>query len=76
MKPAHRQERHHDRDEAAVIEVLHVADCPNCPEALALVEPVRVGLGIDAELHTTLVADQAAAERAAFQVPHYLCRRA
>jgi hypothetical protein len=55
-RPAHRP----------VIEVLHVADCPNYPEALAMVERVRAQLGIDAEVHTTLIADQAAAERARF----------
>jgi hypothetical protein len=49
-----------------VIEVLHTADCPNYPEALALVERIRTALGIDAELRTTLIADQAAAERARF----------
>jgi hypothetical protein len=55
-RPAHRP----------VIEVLHIADCPNYPKALALVERVRAELGIDAEVHTTLVADQTAAERARF----------
>jgi hypothetical protein len=49
-----------------VIEVLHVADCPNYPKALALVERVRAELGIDAEVQTTLIADQAAADRARF----------
>jgi hypothetical protein len=49
-----------------VIEVLHTADCPNYPEALAMVERIRTTLGIDAELRTTLIADQAAAERARF----------
>jgi hypothetical protein len=49
-----------------VIEVLHSADCPNYPEALALVERVQAALGIDAELRTTLIADQATAERARF----------
>lgn len=49
-----------------VIEVLHVQDCPNYPEALALVERVRTELGFHAELHTTLIADLAAAERARF----------
>lgn len=49
-----------------VIEILHIADCPNYPEALALVERVRAELGIEAEFHTTLIADQAAAERASF----------
>jgi len=49
-----------------VIEVLYVQDCPNYPEALALVERVRAGLGIDAELRTTLIVNQAAAEHARF----------
>jgi hypothetical protein len=49
-----------------VIEVLYTADCPNYPAALALVKRVRAELGIDAELRTTLIADQAAAERARF----------
>jgi hypothetical protein len=55
-QPAHRP----------AIEVLHVAGCPNYPKALALVERVRAELGIDAEVHTTLIADQAAAECARF----------
>jgi hypothetical protein len=49
-----------------VIEVLHVADCPNYPGAVALVERVRAELGIDAELRTTLITDQATAEQARF----------
>ncbi len=49
-----------------VIDVLHVEDCPNYPEALALVERVRAELGIDAELRTTMIGDQAAAEQARF----------
>jgi len=49
-----------------VIDVLYVEDCPNYPEALALVERVRAELGIDAELRTTMIGDQAAAEQARF----------
>src|SRR5215216_1784002 len=49
-----------------VVEVLYVQDCPHYPEALALVERVRAELGIDAELRTTLIVDQAAAEQARF----------
>jgi hypothetical protein len=49
-----------------VIEVLHVQDCPNYPRALALVQRVRAEEGIDAELRSTLITDQAAAEQACF----------
>jgi hypothetical protein len=49
-----------------VIEVLYVEGCPKYRGALALVERVRGELGIDAELRTTLVRDQAAAEQARF----------
>ena len=49
-----------------VIEVLYVQDCPHYRETLALVERVRVALGIDADLHSTLVVDQAAADQARF----------
>ena len=49
-----------------VIEVLYVQDCPHYRETLALVDRVRGELGIDAELRTTLVVDQAAAEQARF----------
>jgi hypothetical protein len=49
-----------------VIEVLYVQDCPNYQGALALVERVQGELGIDAELRTTLILDQAAAEQARF----------
>jgi hypothetical protein len=49
-----------------VIEVLYVEGCPNYRGALALVERVRAELGIDAELRTTLISDQEAAERAHF----------
>jgi hypothetical protein len=49
-----------------VIEVLYVQDCPHYPATLALVERVRAGLGIDAELRTSLIVDQAAADQARF----------
>jgi hypothetical protein len=49
-----------------VIEVLYVQDCPHYPATLALVERVRAELGLDAELHTTLIVDQAAAEQSRF----------
>jgi hypothetical protein len=49
-----------------VIEVLHIEGCPNYQGALALVERVRAELGIDAELRTTLISDEAAAEGARF----------
>jgi hypothetical protein len=49
-----------------VIEVLYVEGCPNYRGALALVKRVRPELGIDAELRTTLISEQAAAEQARF----------
>jgi glutaredoxin len=49
-----------------VIEVLYVQDCPHYQATLALVERIRAELGIDADLHSTLVADQAAAEQGRF----------
>jgi hypothetical protein len=49
-----------------IIDVLYVQDCPNYPETLALVQRVGTELGIDAELRTTLIVDQAAAERTRF----------
>jgi hypothetical protein len=49
-----------------LVEILHVADCPNYPGALALVERVVAELGVQAELRTYLVADQAAAVAARF----------
>ena len=49
-----------------VIEVLYVQDCPHYQQTLALVDRVRGDLGIDAELRTTLIADQAAAQQARF----------
>jgi len=49
-----------------VIEVLYVEHCPCVPAALSLVQRVCAELGIDAEVRTILVTDQAAAERARF----------
>ncbi len=49
-----------------VIEVLYVQDCPHYPGTLALVERVRAELGVDAELRTSLIIDQAAADQALF----------
>jgi len=49
-----------------LVEVLYVRDCPNYAGALALVDRVRTELGIDAELRTSLIGDQAAAGRARF----------
>ena len=49
-----------------MIEVLYVQDCPHYPATLALVERVRAELGIDSELRTRLIVDQAAAEQARF----------
>ncbi len=49
-----------------VIEVLYVQDCPHYQATLALVDRVRGELGIDTELRTTLIVDQAAAEQASF----------
>ena len=49
-----------------VVEVLFVEDCPHYPPTLALIQRVLAELSIDAELRTTLVGDQAAAEQARF----------
>jgi hypothetical protein len=49
-----------------VIEVLYVEDCPHYPATLALVERVRAEVGIDTELRTSLIDDQAAAVQARF----------
>jgi hypothetical protein len=49
-----------------VVEVLYVQDCPHYPAALALVQQVLTELAIDAEVRTTLIGDQAAAEQARF----------
>ena len=49
-----------------VIEVLYVEHCPCVPAALSLVHRICAELGIDAEVRTILVTDQAAAERARF----------
>jgi hypothetical protein len=55
-QPAHRP----------LIEVLYVRECPHYAGALALVERIRGELGIDTELRTSLISDQATAERARF----------
>jgi hypothetical protein len=49
-----------------LVEVLYVRDCPNYAAAVALVERVCAQLGIDAELRSSLIGDQAAAQRARF----------
>ena len=49
-----------------VIEVLYIKDCPNYQGTLALVERVRAELDLHAEVRTTLIADQAAADQARF----------
>jgi hypothetical protein len=49
-----------------VIEVLYVQHCPHHPGTLELIERIRAELGLDAELRTTLIVDQAAAEQARF----------
>jgi hypothetical protein len=49
-----------------LMEVLHVQDCPNYPDTLTLVQRVLAELGIDAEVRTILIIDQAAAEEARF----------
>ena len=49
-----------------VVEVLHVQDCPNYPGTLALMRRVLAELGIDADVRTTLIIDQTAAEEARF----------
>jgi hypothetical protein len=49
-----------------VIEVLYVRDCSHYPGTLAMVERVRAELGIEAELRTSLIVDQVAAEHARF----------
>jgi len=57
---------HERQGHRPLVEVLYVHDCPHSAGALALVERVRGELGIDAELRTSLIGDQAAAERARF----------
>jgi hypothetical protein len=49
-----------------LIDVLYVQDCPNYPGTLALVQRVLAELGIDAEVRTILIVDQAAAEQTRF----------
>jgi hypothetical protein len=48
------------------IEVLYVQNCPSFPAALALVQRVAAQLGVDAEIRTTMITDQVAAERTRF----------
>ena len=55
-----------DRPSRPVIDVLYVQDCPHYPATLAMVERVQAELGIDADLQSTLVVDQAAADQARF----------
>jgi len=54
------------RGSGLVIEVLYVEHCPNFPAALALVQRVAAELGIDVQVRTTMIGDQAAAERTRF----------
>jgi hypothetical protein len=49
-----------------VIEVLYVEHCPCVSAALSLVQRVCAELGLDAEVRTILIPDQATAERARF----------
>jgi hypothetical protein len=49
-----------------LVEVLYVGEYPHHAGALALVERGRAELGIDTEQRTSLIGDQAAAERARF----------
>jgi hypothetical protein len=49
-----------------LVEVLSIEGCPRYPAALTLVERVRADLGIDAEVRTSTIADQQAAEQAKF----------
>ena len=46
--------------------MLYVRDCPHYPGTLEMVERVGAELGLDAELRTTLILDQAAADQARF----------
>jgi hypothetical protein len=55
-----------DRLGRPVIEVLYVQHCPHYRETLALVDRIRGELGIDVELRTTVIVDQAAAQQARF----------
>jgi hypothetical protein len=54
------------RGSRLVIEVLYVEHCPNFPAALALVQRVVAELGVNAQVRTTMISDQAAAERTRF----------
>jgi hypothetical protein len=55
-----------DRQPGPLVEVLYVEHCPNFPAALGLVERVAADLGVDPEVRTTMINDQAAAEQARF----------
>ena len=48
------------------VEVLYVEHCPCVAAAVSLVRRVCAELGVDAEVRTILITDQAAAERARF----------
>jgi hypothetical protein len=49
-----------------MVEVLYVQDCPHYGGTLALVQRVLAELAIVAEVRSTLIGDQAAAEQARF----------
>ena len=49
-----------------LVEVLHVEHCPNFPAALVLVQRIAAEVGVEAEVRTVMIGDQAAAERARF----------
>jgi hypothetical protein len=49
-----------------VIEVLYMKHCPCVPAVLTVVQRICAELGVDAEVRTILVTDQAGAERARF----------
>ena len=55
-----------DNRPGLVVEVLYVEHCPNFPAALALVERVAADLAVEADVQTTMISDQAAAERTRF----------
>jgi hypothetical protein len=55
-----------DQARGPVVEVLYVEQCPNFPAALALVERVAAELGLAVVVRTTLITDQATAERVRF----------
>ena len=55
-----------DNRPGLVVEVLYVEHCPNFPAAVALVERVAADLAVEADVQTTMISDQAAAERTRF----------